>query len=221
VSDEQEQVEVEEWEQQPNESTEAFEAFAMYRDQVPPRSIRNAAKEVEKSFSLLGSWSSKHRWVARAASWDREQDRIKREANVKAQVAAGERHAAEANELLDVLLLPARQLVARWKKRKEENPDVDPFESMSDLELMREAIKAARVYGQVGVFERLSRGMSTSNVGGHEGGPIEHVTRERVEAMPRDEIETYLLGVDAGARAVAERHGLPAPPGVGEQAPSS
>lgn len=199
---------VDEWEQQHGESPQAFAAFVVYRDDA--RSVRKTAAIVGKSRNLIGTWSSKNRWIARCAAWDREQDRLRRERNFKARAELEERHAKEAHELLDTLLLPARQLVSRWRKRKHESPDADPFESLSDLDLMREAIKAARVYKDVGVFERLSRGMSTSNVGGHDGGPIEQ--RERVENMPRDEIEAYLLGIDAGARHAAEKHGLPAPP---------
>lgn len=203
-------VDVDDWERQPDESTEAFEGFVIYRDRE--RSIRKAANLAGKSATLFGRWSGRHRWVSRAAAWDREQDRVRREGELKARAELGERHAKEAHQLLDTLLLPAQLLVARWERAKKENPDKDPFESLSDLELMREAIKAARVYGQVGVFERLSRGMSTTNVGGHEGGPIEVERRERVEAMPRGDLETYLLGVDEGARRAAEKHGLPAPP---------
>lgn len=217
MSDSKKDTPAEEWERQENESEEAFEAFRVYRDQTPPRSIRNATKEVGKSFALLSKWSAKHSWVARSAAWDREQDRVKREADLRGQVEMGKRHAREAKQLSDTLLLPAQQLVERWEKRKAEDPDCDPFAGMSDLELMREAIKAARVYAQVGVFERLSRGLSTTNVGGHDGGAIEIEARNRVEAMPRGEIEAYLLGIDAGAKRAAEKHGLPALPGLAEE----
>ena len=203
-----------EWERQPKESEEAFEAFAAYRDQTPPRSVREVCKEVGKSNGLVTEWSRRDRWVARVAAWDREQDRVKREADLKGQVEMGKRHAAESAELQDALLMPAREMVRRYREAQEKGED--PFKGLSMLDLIKEATKAARVYAQVGVFERLSRGLSTTNVGGHEGGPIEVEHRERVEKMPRSELEAYLLGVDDG-RAVAEKYDLPAPPGLTDE----
>lgn len=202
----------EDWERQPEESEEAFLAFVVYRDQPPPRSIRRVTKDTGKSFGQISSLSADKSWVARAAAWDREQDRVKREADLKGRVEMGKRHAAEAAELQDALLAPAREITRRWKKAKDEGND--PFKGLSDLELIREAIKAARVYAQVGIFERLSRGLSTTNVGGHDGGAIEVEHRERVEQMPRGELEAYLLGVDEG-KAAAEKYGLPDPPSLG------
>lgn len=206
---------VEEWERQAGESEEAWQAFVLYRDQAPPRSLREVCKEVGKEKALIGRWSSENRWVARVAAWDREQDRVKREADLQARAEMGLRHATEAMEAQEVLLMPARALMERWRKRKEKDPDKDPFENLSDLELIKEATKAARVFAQVGIFERLSRGMSTTNVGGHEGGPLEiQDHRARVEGMSRTEQEEYLLGVGPEAKAIARRHGLPDPPAV-------
>lgn len=215
VSPDLEGIEAAEWERQGDESEESWQAFVVYRDQTPPRSLRDVGKEIDKSLQMVQKWSKRHRWVARVAAWDREQDRVKREADLQGRAEMGLRHAREAMEIQDVLLMPARQLAARWRKRKEDDPDGDPFEKLGDLELIKEATKAARVFAQVGVFERLSRGMSTTNVGGHEGGPLEvQDHRARVESMSRPEQEEYLLGIGPEAKAIADRHGLPAPPSV-------
>lgn len=200
------------WERQPKESEEAFAAFSAYRDQEPPRSLRAVCKEIGKGFAIVSRWSSDNSWVARVAAWDREKDRVKREADLRGRTEMGQRHAKEASELQKVLLMPAREIIRRWQKRMEADPDGDPFKDVGDLDLIKEATKAARVYAQVGVFERLSRGLSTTNVGGHEGGAIEHDHRHRVESMPRNELEEYLLGIGQAAKAVAEKHGLPSPP---------
>ena len=204
----------EDWERQPGESEEAFSAFVVYRDQEPPRSIRRACEEDGRTETLFSRWSHTHKWVPRVAAWDREKDRVKREADLKGRAEMGQRHAKEAAELQDALMLPGRELARRYEEAKAKGEDI--FEGIPTVDLIKEATKAARVYAQVGVFERLSRGLSTTNVGGHEGGPIEFEHRERVEKMPRGEIESYLLGIDEGARRVAEKHGLPAPLGLGD-----
>lgn len=72
------EIEPELWERQPNESIQAFEAFAIYRDMGVNRSLRKVVQEVNKSLTTIGEWSSKHDWVKRVAAWDAEQDRIAR-----------------------------------------------------------------------------------------------------------------------------------------------
>lgn len=191
-----------EWERREDEGEECWQAFQEYRDQTLPRSLQRAGEALGKSKAHLGRWSSRYEWKRRTAAWDRERDREQREAEIKERRESGRRHARDAHKLTDVLLEPAKALVKRIEKRRQENPDGDVFESLSDLELLKEMRQAARVYPQVGVFERLAIGLSTSNVGGHEGGAIEIADhRRRVEQMPREEIDNYLLGVDDGRRA--------------------
>lgn len=76
------------WERQDRETPKAFEAFCVYRDMGTDRSASKVATIVGKSYSLMQQWSQKYGWVDRAAAWDDEQDRIKREAEQKAQIEA-------------------------------------------------------------------------------------------------------------------------------------
>lgn len=71
------------WERQENEGPEAFEAFALYRDMGIERSVRKVARQLNKSSTLIGRWSSTHGWQNRVKEWDNEQDRIAREEQIK------------------------------------------------------------------------------------------------------------------------------------------
>ncbi len=93
------------WERLKNESSKAYEAFCVYRDQGINRSITNTSQELNKNRTTIGEWSSKFEWVKRAAAWDDEQDRIAREIAQKEQAEEikkmRKRHAALAKKMLD------------------------------------------------------------------------------------------------------------------------
>lgn len=59
-----------EWERQPDETAPAYAALRCYLDQGPARSVTKVAEELDKSRSLIGRWSSRHRWRPRADAWD-------------------------------------------------------------------------------------------------------------------------------------------------------
>jgi len=88
------------WGQLEKETTPAWEAFRLYRDLGPRRSLRIASSEVGKSLGLLSRWSSRHKWVERCAAWDLEQEELRRGARVKAIDDANERHGKLARALL-------------------------------------------------------------------------------------------------------------------------
>ncbi len=94
-------LEPELWERQLNESPQAFEAFAKYRDMGASRSLAKVSRELCKSKALMERWSVDHDWVKRVAAWDAEKDRVARETQLKDIVAMRERHAAIAKKMLD------------------------------------------------------------------------------------------------------------------------
>lgn len=61
-----------------DESTEAFEAFACYRDMGSGRSHVAVATELGKSENLIHRWSRKFNWIRRVHAFDAEIDRRKR-----------------------------------------------------------------------------------------------------------------------------------------------
>lgn len=60
------------WERQPGESSQAYEAFAAYRDLGAERSITKVVQKLNKSRAIIGKWSSQWNWVDRARAWDNE-----------------------------------------------------------------------------------------------------------------------------------------------------
>lgn len=74
-----EAVDLDPWERQPDETARAFEAFAVYRDLGPNRSIRKTGQALGKNLTTIGEWSVKYDWVNRCAAWDIEQERINRQ----------------------------------------------------------------------------------------------------------------------------------------------
>ena len=97
------EIEPELWELQPEETARAFEAFCLYRDMGPSRSIAKVGKELGKNRVTLEDWSAKYDWVKRAAAWDAEVDRIARQEQVKAIKKMRDRHAKLASDLLDTV----------------------------------------------------------------------------------------------------------------------
>ena len=58
------------WDQQPNESSKAFERFALYRDMGTGRSLRKLAKDLDLNPSSIAEVSTKHNWQERIAAFD-------------------------------------------------------------------------------------------------------------------------------------------------------
>lgn len=128
--------ELELWERQPGESEKAFEAFVIYRDMGLQRGVRKVGDQLHKSLTLMSRWSSAYNWPERAAAWDREQDRIVREAQQEEIKKMRKRHA----DLAYVMLMKAAKAL----------------KNMPDDE-----IKAADINRMVEVgskLERISRG---------------------------------------------------------------
>jgi|GEM_PF-1232328 len=141
------------WERQPAEGHRAFEAFVLYRDMEPgERSQRKVAEALGKSGALVSRWSSTHRWVDRAASWDVEQDRKWRADMSRRRRRATERHlgiaqvaqqkitqrlldidpkkltVAEATRLLEVAVRIERDALGEPTRHEVSGPGGDPLQ---------------------------------------------------------------------------------------------
>lgn len=54
----------------PDESSKAYDAFAVYRDMGVNRSTYDAGQKLGKSIAVIQRWSTLHNWVERAAAYD-------------------------------------------------------------------------------------------------------------------------------------------------------
>lgn len=154
------------WEKQKGESRQAFEAFALYRDMGPSRSLRKVARQLSKSETLMKRWSSKWSWHKRAIAWDAELDEQVREAQEKARKEMSERHIKEA-------MLMQQKLVESLK-------NIDPSE-LTPNDIARWLDTAVKI-------ERMARGEPTENVSQEVRGQVsrreEYHIEQKLQADP-------------------------------------
>ena len=67
------------WERQKGETTNAYEAFCVYRDLGVKRSQVKTCEKLGKNSTTISDWSVKYNWVERAAAYDDDQERKERE----------------------------------------------------------------------------------------------------------------------------------------------
>lgn len=105
------------WERQTGEGDKAWEAFVIYRDLGPDRSLRQVAKRLERSPGYLEELSRTKGWTERVAAWDAELDRQARKAQVAEITKMRKNHATLAVSMLTkaakgLQLLPPEDLKA-------------------------------------------------------------------------------------------------------------
>ncbi len=85
---------------QPGEPGTSFAGLVLYREMASDqRSVREVARRLGKSQSLIDRYSSRWNWVARAAIWDREQARATSQARAKLEGDWTVRHSEEGRKL--------------------------------------------------------------------------------------------------------------------------
>ena len=87
------------WERQKGESARAFEAFLVYLQMGPERSIRAVAQKLSKSYTLAGRWSSTYHWVERCRAWDNYLQQEAKKAAVAEVRRMNQRHAKMASAI--------------------------------------------------------------------------------------------------------------------------
>lgn len=64
------QPDIRPWDRQPNETAVAYEAFCLYRDMGPKRTLRAVSEVLSKSETVMKRWSSVNKWPERGRAWD-------------------------------------------------------------------------------------------------------------------------------------------------------
>jgi len=111
------------WEQLPKETAQAYEAFALYRSLGAARNLRIVAQKLNKSFTLMGRWSSRHKWAVRVRAYDAAISKEVVADEKDAVLRMNKRHMAESHKLQQLLLQRIDRIrpeiltpsdVARW-----------------------------------------------------------------------------------------------------------
>ncbi len=92
------------WERQEGESAKAYDAFTLYRDMGPGRSISKIVQKHTKNRATCGKWSVKYNWVQRVAAYDEEQDRIRRLVAKEELIKATREHLRNARNMRKVAM---------------------------------------------------------------------------------------------------------------------
>jgi hypothetical protein len=177
----------------PEWSPQRKEAFTLYRDLGPQRSLAAVSQRLSKDPSLIGKWSMEDSWVMRAAAWDAEQDRVRQE-TMRAEVEkVTRRHAKMLEDTLTVLMQPALKLAAMI-----ENGDERMLEDADPITLANLAAQAGKQLPQLITASRLVHGVSTQNI------EAKTEQRQRIEGASPTDLDNMLTNFDDGTDEIIE-----------------
>lgn len=86
------------WHRQEGETSKAYNAFVIYRDMGPGRSLEKVCQNLSKRphyITILKEWSSRHGWVARCLAHDEDMADRRRKAQAEAIERMAERQAQQ------------------------------------------------------------------------------------------------------------------------------
>jgi hypothetical protein len=153
------------WTKQPGESPRAFECFCIFRD-LENRTQKEAERIYRERYGLsekstfANKWATKHRWIERVEAYDAFMDAKRITAMRRQKVRSAEKHAQQAAEIADTLMMPMNKLRARIKASGD---DFDFIDAMDDESLMKLARSFALDVPQIHRAEREALGSVTEN----------------------------------------------------------
>ncbi len=92
---------IDEWERQPHEGPRAWQAFQLFRDMGEERAVYAVRDKAGFStgYQQLTKWADRHRWLERAAAYDRMIDRRRQRAHIE-EVEAMARREVQIGQVL-------------------------------------------------------------------------------------------------------------------------
>lgn len=150
---------VDPWERQPDESSEAFAAWLVYRDAEGKRTFKRVADELQKSTTLIYRWGTDYRWADRLRRWENHKDAVARAATLKAIVDFRKRAARQAMAKGQTIMLVDMALTGRLAELG--NDPAKLLKDMSVNELMQLSMRGAQALPNILRAEALALGDST------------------------------------------------------------
>lgn len=154
------------FEQQLKESAKAFEAYSVYLNLGPGRSLAEVGRKLGKSVGLMERWSRKFDWPERVKAQEAQLATVERQATealarqrgaqkLKRQAEQLEAEWETRSEALDL----ARSAIARWKASEKRCGSLEGIARLLDL---------------ASKLGRLATGMPTdrTEITGEDGGPV-------------------------------------------------
>lgn len=108
------------FEQQPKESAKAFAAFSLYLSLGSERGLREVARKLGKSLTVVGKWSSKFDWPARVAAYAAHLAIVEREAIEASARAKGPQWEAREQQLRETEWSMHERAIAAAKRGLDE-----------------------------------------------------------------------------------------------------
>ena len=87
------------WERMEGEGSKAFEAFRVYRDMGPERTITAVGRQLSKSRNLIDRWKDRWNWAERVRAYDNDLERAAHQEAVKSVREMRKRHIGMAAQI--------------------------------------------------------------------------------------------------------------------------
>ena len=97
----------------PDESPQAFEAFKLYMEMGPGRTVRETCRRLAKSWPVISGWSARHHWLERAREFDNGLEKIIRAAEEEKLIQSAGKWATRMQETRECAYQIAIRLVEK------------------------------------------------------------------------------------------------------------